>query len=64
MIKYPPADTRDIKRHRFNRWVGKMPLEEGLATHTNILALRISRTKEPGRLWSIGSQESDTTEVT
>ena len=64
MIKNPPADARDIKRHRFNPWVGKIPLEEGLATHTNILALRISWTKEPGKLWSIGSQESDTTEVT
>ena len=39
------------------------PLEEGLVTHSSILAWRIPWT-EPGRLQSIGSQESDTTEVT
>ena len=32
------------------------PLEEGMATHSNILAWRISWTEEPGRLQSMGSQ--------
>ena len=32
------------------------PLEEGMATHFNILAWRISWTEEPGGLQSIGSQ--------
>ena len=32
------------------------PLEEGMATHSSILAWRISRTEEPGRLQSMGSQ--------
>ena len=32
------------------------PLGEGMATHFSILAWRIARTEEPGRLWSIGSQ--------
>ena len=32
------------------------PLEEGLATHSNILSWRIARTEEPGRLQSTGSQ--------
>ena len=32
------------------------PLEEGLATDSNILAWRIPRTKEPGGLKSMGSQ--------
>ena len=32
------------------------PLEEGTATYSNILALRIPWTEEPGRLQSIGSQ--------
>ena len=32
------------------------PLEEGMATHSSILAWRILRTKEPGGLQSIGSQ--------
>ena len=32
------------------------PLEEGMATHSSILAWRIPRTEEPGRLQSVGSQ--------
>ena len=31
-------------------------LEEGMATHSNILAWRISWTEEPGGLQPIGSQ--------
>ena len=34
----------------------KDPLEEGMATHSSILAWRIPWTEEPGRLQSIGSQ--------
>ena len=30
------------------------PLEEGMATHSNILAWRIPRTEEPGGLHSLG----------
>ena len=44
---------------------GEDPLEEGMETHSSILAWRIPWTEEPGRLWSIGLQKSrDTTEVT
>ena len=32
------------------------PLEEGMATHSSILAWRIAWTEEPGRLQSMGSQ--------
>ena len=32
------------------------PLEEGLATHSHILAWRIAWTEEPGRLQSMGLQ--------
>ena len=32
------------------------PLEEGMATHSNILAWTIPWTEEPGRLQSMGSQ--------
>ena len=32
------------------------PLEKGLATHSSILAWRIPRTEEPGRLPSMGLQ--------
>ena len=38
------------------------PMEEGMATHSRILAWRISWTEEPGGLQSMGSLESDTTE--
>ena len=38
------------------------PLEKEMATHSSILAWRISWTEEPGGLQSIGWQESDTTE--
>ena len=31
------------------------PLEEGMATHSSILAWRIPETEEPGKLQSIGS---------
>ena len=31
-------------------------LEEGMATHSSILAWRIPMDKEPGRLWSMGLQ--------
>ena len=40
------------------------PLEEGMATHSNILAWEISWTEEPGRLQSMGLQELETTEAT
>ena len=37
------------------------PLEEGMATHSSVLAWRILWTEEPGRLQSVGLQELDTT---
>ena len=41
-------------------WVGSLSqedaLEEGMATHSSILAWRIPRTEEPGRLQSMGLQ--------
>ena len=38
------------------------PLEEGMAAHSSILVWRIPWTEEPGKLQSMESQESDTTE--
>ena len=37
-------------------------LEKGMATHFSILAWRIPRTEQPGRIQSMGSQELDMTE--
>ena len=34
------------------------PLEEGMSTHSSILAQEIPRTEEPGGLQSMGSQKS------
>ena len=41
--------------------LGRYPGEEGMATHSGILAWRIPWIEEPGRPLSMGSQESDTT---
>ena len=42
-------------------WIGSLgwedPLEEGMATHSSILAWEIPWTEEPGKLQSIGSQK-------
>ena len=35
---------------------GEDPLEKEMATHSSILAWKISWTEEPGRLQSMGSQ--------
>ena len=35
------------RRHRFDSWVGKIPLEKEVATHSSILTSRI---EEPGGL--------------
>ena len=35
---------------------GEDPLEEGMDTHSSILAWRIPWTEEPGGLYSMGSQ--------
>ena len=35
------------------------PLEKEMATHSNIIARRLPRAEEPGRLLPMGSQESD-----
>ena len=37
------------------------PLEKEMATHSSILAWRIPWSEEPGRLQSMGLQESDMT---
>ena len=38
------------------------PLEKGVTSHSGVLAWSIPWTVEPGRLQSMGSQESNTTE--
>ena len=44
-----PANAGDIRG-------GEDPLQEGMATHSSILAWRLPWTDESGRLWSTGLQ--------
>ena len=46
--KEPACQFRRHKRHRFDPWVGKIPLEKGMATHSSIFAWRILWTDKPG----------------
>ena len=50
--------TYQCKRCRLDCWVGKIPLEEGMATHSSILAWKIPWTEEPGGVQSMGSQRA------
>ena len=51
-VKNPPA-----MRETWVRFLGQEdPLEEGMTTHSSILAWRIPWTEEPGGLQSTGSQ--------
>ena len=53
MVKNSPADERDILS------LGQEgPLEEGMATHSSILAWRVPWTEELGRLQSMGLQRT------
>ena len=54
--KNPHANAGDVRDTRFDPWVGKISLEEGMATHSSFLAWRIPWTEKPGRPQSIGSQ--------
>ena len=46
-------ETQDMAVQSLGR---EDPLEEGMATHSNILAWRIPWTEEPGGIQSVGSQ--------
>ena len=46
MVKNPSADAGDLSM--IPGW--EDPLEEGMATHSSVLAWRIPRTEEPGGL--------------
>ena len=52
MVKNPPATWET----RVQSLGGEAPLEEGMATHSSILAWRIPWTEEPIRLQFMGSQ--------
>jgi len=47
--KEPACQCRRRKKWGFDPWVGKIPLEEGMATHSSILAWKIPWTEEAWR---------------
>ena len=60
-VKNPPA-MQDPQEMQVQPLGQEDPLEEGMATHSSILAWRIPWTKEPGGLQSMGLQrKSDRT---
>ena len=44
--------------NEFDPWIGKIPLEKEMPTHSSILAWKIPQTKELGGLQSMGSQRT------
>ena len=54
--KEPACQFRRKKSHELDPWVQKIPLDEGMATHSSILAWKIPWTEEPGGLESMESQ--------
>ena len=54
-VKSPPA-VQEVQEARVQSLGWEDPLEEGMPTHSSVLAWRIPWTEEPGRLQPIGSQ--------
>ena len=63
MVKNLPA-VQKMQQMRVQSMDWDDPLEEGMTTHSSILAWRIPWTEDPGGLQSIGHKESDRNEVT
>ena len=59
MVNNPPANAEDVT-DGFDSWVGKIPLKEGMATPSSLLAWRISYGGEPGGLQSMELKNSQT----
>ena len=57
-VKNLPA-MRELQESQFPSLGQEDPLEEGMATHSSILAWRIPGTEEPGGLQSIGSHMTE-----
>ena len=53
VVKNPPANTGDIKDVGLIPGLGR-PLEEGMATHSSIIAWEIQWTEKPGGIQSKG----------
>ena len=53
VVKNPPTKAGDARAGSLGQ---EDPLEEGMATHSNIFAWRIPWSEEPGRLQSLQTQ--------
>ena len=64
MVKNPPANPGNIRDAGLIPWVGRIPLEEGMAAHSRILAWRIPMDRGAWRASPWGRKESDAPEAT
>ena len=55
VVKNLPA-MKEMQKMKIQSLGQEDPLEEGMATHSSVLAWRIPWTEEPGRLQSMGSE--------
>ena len=63
MVKNPPSNAGVVRDS--GSLLGQVdPLEEGMATHSSILAWRIPWTEKPGGLRCMDQTELDMTEAT
>ena len=58
-VKNPPA-MQKLQETQLRSLSGEDPLEEGMASHSSMLAWRIPWIEEPGGLQSMGWQKSQT----
>ena len=56
MVKKPPANAGDVKRHGFDPWVRRIPWRKAWQPTPVFLPGESPWTEEPGRLQSMGSQ--------
>ena len=56
--KKPTCQSRRCKRHRFNPWVRKIPLEQEMAPHSSILAWKISCPEEPDTVHEVAKSQT------
>ena len=56
MVKNFP-EMQELQEKQFRSLIWENPLEEGMTTHSSILAWKIPGTEEPGRLQSMGLQK-------
>ena len=50
------VSTCQCRERGFNPWVGRIPLEKEMATHSSILAWEIPWREEPGELQSLAGE--------